>query len=171
DALQRGLQEVEVTAGVEDAQGKPKNAAVTVTLREPDGTISPVPLSDGPIRRGLLAQPREVGVYTLSITAEVDGKTLQTRQQFQVARQDREARQLLANFGLLQNLAKTGEGMFVPLEKFPELLQRLKRDIQPRRRTVITRQDILGVWRWWLLVLLVGLLCLEWILRKKRGLV
>ncbi len=172
DALQRGLQEVEVTAGVENAQGKPVDADVAVTLQTPAGASTPITLThEGTIRKGVLATPTEPGVYTLSMSAEVDGKGLQTQQQFQVVRPDRESRQMLANFGLLRSLAQAGGGMFVPLEKLPELFQRLRRDIQPRRRDVITREDALGDWRWWLLVLCTGLLCMEWVLRKKRGLV
>lgn len=172
DALQRGLQEVEVTAGVENAQGKPVAADVTVTLQPPAGETTPITLSpDGTIRKGVLTTPTEPGVYTLNISAEVDGKPLQAQQQFQVVRPDRESLQMLANFGLLRGIAKAGGGMFVPLDKLPELLRRLQRDIQPRRKDVITRDDVLGAWRWWLLVLFVGLLCTEWILRKKRGLV
>ncbi|MBN1942766.1 MAG: hypothetical protein JW849_05670 [Phycisphaerae bacterium] len=172
EALQRGLQEVEVTAGVEDAQGRPRDAAVTVTLQDPTGETTPISLStDGPVRRGMLVTPREEGVYTLTLSAEVDGKTLQTQQQFQAVRQDRESAQVLANFALLRTMADASQGMFVPLKDLPELLRRLLRDVQPRRYTAVTREDVLGPWRWWLFVLLVGLLCLEWILRKKRGLV
>lgn len=172
DALQRGLQEVEVTAGVEDARGKPRNVEIDVTLKTPTGENRTLALTnnEGDLRRCALT-PSRAGVYTLRISAELDGKTLQTDQQFQVVRQDRESRQVLANFGLLRTVAKSGGGMFVPLKNLPDLLQRLRRDVQPRRREVTTHEDILGTWRWWLLVLLLGLLCLEWILRKKQGLV
>jgi len=172
DALERGLQEVEVTAGVENAQGKSVAADVTVTLQTPAGETTPIALSpDGAIRKGVLTTPTEPGVYTLNISAEADGKPLQAQQQFQAVRPDRESLQMLANFSLLRGVAGAGGGMFVPLDKLSELLQRMQRDIQPRRKDVITREDVLGAWRWLLLVLLVGLLCAEWILRKKRGLV
>lgn len=172
DALERGLEEITLSAGAEDARGRPRRAEILVTLREPDGHTSPVTLSaDGPIRRGLLPAPHQIGVYTLTARTELKGKTLQARQQFEVLRQDPESRQVLADFRLLRAMARASRGSFQPLAKWPDLLRRLRRDLVPLRRTAVAHREVLAEWRWPSLILLVGLLCAEWGLRKKRGLV
>ena len=172
-ALERGTQEVEVTGGVEDSRGQPTaQSDVKITLSAPDEKISLVELQPGKtMRRGTLPPPTRPGTYVLTITAQVDGKDLTAEQQFRVVRRDRESGEVLANHALLRRMAQAGNGRFVPLRGLPDLLKTLRREISPQKRRVTTTQDLLGPLRWVILLLIIALLCGEWVLRKKKGLV
>ena len=173
DALERGTQEVEVTGGVEDSRGQPTaQSDVKITLSAPDEKVSPVELQRGKtMRRGTLPPPTEPGTYVLTITAQVDGQDLTAEQQFRVVRRDRESGEVLANHALLRRMAKAGNGRFVPLRDLSDLLKTLRREIIPQKRRVTTKQYLLDPLRWIILLLVIALLCGEWALRKKKGLV
>jgi uncharacterized membrane protein len=166
-------QKAPVTAGVEDSQGLPlSDADVHVKLIQPDKKIVPVSLQVADrVRRGLLRIPNMPGLYTLEISATVDGKPLKAEHKFQVLRRDLESAEVLANFDLLKRMVDQSGGRFVPLREFSQLLKSLQAASQPRRRQVNSTRDLLARLRWPIVLLLVALLCGEWILRKKKSLV
>jgi hypothetical protein len=180
EALKSGLEEAEVTAGVEDPSGEPIPGAKTkVTLTDPSGRVTPVDLPVGlssttpgqPVRRAILPAPRQAGLYTLEISAEVGGKLLSASQQFQVARRDRENAEVLADFALLRRMAAAGEGRFIPLRRLGLLLLQVRRFSLPEPCSVTTRRDVLGPWQWAIVLTLIALLCGEWIVRRRKGMV
>ncbi len=166
---------VDVTAGVEDAQGlRLTDAPVQVTLTSPDGKTAPLTLAtekDRRFARLTAFQVPQPGTYKLKISAEVVGKTLTSEHGFEVLERDLEAIDVLANFKLLQRLSGDTSGRFVPLSELGGLLGKLSITTHPRRRVRAENLDFAASLRWPLVAALVALLCAEWIIRKRRGLV
>ncbi|MCK5113711.1 MAG: VWA domain-containing protein [Phycisphaerae bacterium] len=173
DLLKRGVQEVVVTAGVEDPRGKPITDLETTTmLIAPDGGKQDVIFDrQEHLLRGILPPLREVGVYRLEIKGVVDGKELSAEHRFEVTLQDIEAGEVLANFGLLKRMAEAGGGEFHHLWQLEKLLANLKETVRSDRHRSETVVDIMTQLRWSILIALIVLLCTEWALRKHSGLV
>lgn len=174
DRLKNGRQEIHVTAGVEDSQGKPlPDAPMSVTLTDPDGRTETIRLGrEDRGRRGILPVPRGTGEYRLDITAEADGKTLHNSYTFAVRQRDLESGAVLANFDLLQRMSREGHGRFVPLANLEALLDDLRAAAAPRRIEYARYHDLTaGRNAWAIFLVLLALLCAEWILRKRRNLV
>ena len=172
--LTSGLESIDVTAGVEDPRGRPlPNAPVTVTLTHLDSaTVTPVQVrSEGPMRRGRLTGTTAAGLYELRITASVAGKEITATHRFEIIRRDLESREALANLGLLREMAAASEGHFVSLARFPALIEKLRIASRPKKRVVATYNELGRTLRWPVVALLICLLCVEWALRKRRGLV
>ncbi|MFB3892234.1 MAG: glutamine amidotransferase [Phycisphaerae bacterium] len=198
DRAEMGVESIEVTAGVEDAFGNPVlDAPREVTLSPPARAGStqpgaPVPLqlqragartqqsghlSDQPVLRAILPPPTIPGTYTLKITADVGGKKLTAENRYEIIDRDLEAVDILANFATLRQMADVSKGKFAPLSGLPKLLEDLHKTILAanalRVRQEVTHLD-LGrepAIFWPLLVLLMGLFCAEWAIRKRKGLV
>jgi hypothetical protein len=171
-----GKETVEITGGVEDPQGSPMpDANVRVTLTAPDGRSVPLVLAPQDHRRGVklsAVQLPSPGVYTLKLEAEVAGKALSAEHRFDVQQRDLEALEVLANFKLLQRLSEETKGEFVPLAKLGELLSRIRASgASPKIVRQIEHFDLAGHYRWPVIGTLLGLLCLEWAIRKRKGLV
>ena len=171
--LERGVQEVEITAGVENSRGKPLNdPKTTTTLIAPDGEKQEITLQrEGYTLRGVLPPLREKGIYRLEIKGLVDGKELSAEHRFEVRVLDVESSEVLANFDLLKRMAKLGGGEFFHLAKLEKLLSNLRVLSHQDRRRSVTTVDIMAKLRWSILVILIVLLCTEWALRKHSGLV
>jgi len=172
--LEAGLETIDVTAGVEDPRGRPlPDAPVTVTLTHLDSqTAAPVQVrSEGPMRRGRLTGVAAAGLYELRITASVAGKEIAATHRFEIIRRDLEAREALANLALLREMAAASEGHFVELARFPGLIEKLRIASRPKKRVVATYNELGRTLRWPVVALLIVLLCAEWALRKRRGLV
>src|SRR5262249_51907814 len=50
-----------------------------------------------------------------------------------------------------------------------ENLEQLPADVKPQKSPLTHREEIL-LWNWWVMTLLIGLLTVEWFLRKFNGL-
>jgi len=165
---------IEVTAGVEDPSGRPMHEApVAVTLTDPGGETSAVHLEDaGQMRKGKLPLPSQAGIYTLKIEAKVAGKELAAEHKFNVVLEDLESMDVLANHGLLRRMAAASNGRFVPLVALRAFLADLEVTTRPRIRPTPPRtEDLAGRFRWWVVVAVIALLCAEWALRKRMGLI
>jgi hypothetical protein len=171
--LKTGADVIHVTAGVEDASGIPvPDAPVEVTLDGPDGHRRPIRLqSDGRLRRTELRQLSASGLYTLRISAQLDGKQLTGEQQFEVIMRDLEAQDILANPDLLRRMAQLSNGQFVELAAMGELLEKVRVSGLPTFRDVAVQRDLSRYLRWPIVAVLIALLCVEWGTRKRRGLV
>jgi len=171
--LAAGAEVIEVTAGLEDATGRPLlQAPASVTLTGPDGAATAVALApDDRVRRGRLLPPTRPGTYRLAISAEVGGKTLAAEHRFDVVRRDLESLDVLANLDLLRMVARDSGGQFVPLEQLGGLLRRVQLAARPRTVSVLEYRHLDAEMRWVLLAALAALLCLEWSVRKRKGLV
>ena len=166
---------VEVTAGVEDPQGRPLvQAPVKVTLAAPDKPPVPLQLKgEENLRRIKLPGsvfPRP-GLYTLKIETQVAGRELAAEHRFEVIERDLEALDALANFDLLRRVAAESGGTFATLSGLAEVLRDVQIDSRPKIRERIETRDLTAELRWPLLVVLAALLCIEWAVRKRRGLV
>ena len=168
---------VEVTAGLENPQGRPLlDAPAGVSLTDPNGRTVPLKLRADPqraLRRTTIAPARltRPGTYKLAISGEVAGRTLSADHQFEIINPDLEARDVLADFGLLNRVAQASGGVFVPLNELGDLLDAVQLQSRPRPRPRVEALDYAARYRWWLLGVLVALLCAEWAFRKKKGLV
>ncbi|MFP4216645.1 MAG: glutamine amidotransferase [Planctomycetota bacterium] len=173
--IESGSESIEVTAGVEDPTGKPLLAArPEVILTGPDQSRSQLKLAPGDenlFGRIPLPRVRQAGSYKLEIRHTMDGKPLESTHRFEVIKKDLEALQALANFDLLKQMARESSGQFVPLRDLGELMDDLSLATQPRSERRIARTDLAGEYRWPLLIALAVLLCAEWMLRKRKGLV
>ena len=101
----------------------------------------------------------------------MDKKTLTAEHRFEVVRRDLESHDLLANFELLKRMAAASGGRFRPLAKLDELLGELHPKAQPTEVVEPRHDELSDRFRWPILAVLVTALCLEWSLRKRRGLV
>ena len=173
DRLARGVDAIEVSAGLEDSQGRPMTETpATVTLTAPDGTAGPVALRvEKAARVGKLAAPGGAGTYTLKIAADVGGKTLSAEHRFEIVQRDLESMEMLADFDLLRQMSQASKGEFVTLSQLGSLVGRLRILCRPKQREVIEYEDLADYNRWPLVIILISLLCVEWAIRKRRGLV
>jgi uncharacterized membrane protein len=174
--LVSGTETVEVAAGVEAPQGSPMpQAPVKLTLTAPGGKAMPLQLATEDHRRVARLSGVQLpapGTYSLKLEAEVAGKPLSAEHRFDVKERNLEALDVLANFKLLQRLSDETKGRFVTLAGFRDLLARLGEGAAaPRIVRQIEHFDLGGYLRWPVIVAIVSLLCLEWALRKRRGLV
>ena len=166
---------MEVRAGVEDSSGRPlPRTDMKITLTSPSGKVTPVELEIAKtMRRGKLRTPAEPGLYRLKVIAPSPGTEgeLEAEHQFEVVRRDLEALEVLSNHDLLRRISAESNGRYVTIDHLDQLLRELRTTAEPRTETLIIRHDLAEVMRWWVVVLLIALLCVEWIARKRRGLI
>lgn len=166
---------VDFTLGAESEKGEALDkAAFEVRVEKPDGSLETVIASRrGGASAGSFADTSAPGDYRITVTARNDGKSVGTATaRFSVSDQDVELDQPAAEPAFLASLAgMTAEagGTSVAPEELPDLLERLKAKAQEFDEEII---ETITLWdRWPPLVMFVGLLSMEWYLRKKWGLV
>lgn len=179
--LADGAAVIEVTAGVEDAAGRPADApAMQVSLIDAAGLQTPVALrADGNLWRGQLAA-LPGGAYTLRLVADLDGEPLTAEHRFEVARRDLESAEATANLALLRRMgsaAAAAGGGYRPLSGLEEVLESFSptspsASARPRPvRTEVRISRLADDNRWALLAGLLAMLTAEWMTRKRAGLV
>ena len=123
--------------------------------------------------RGIIDRTQDAGDYTLSISATAGGKSLgSAKVQFLVYEQDLELDNPAADPTLLASLAKITEqagGQSLAPEELPDLLERIKR--QPQELEVQTQIKHTPWDTWPFMLLFMSIICFEWFLRKRWGLV
>jgi hypothetical protein len=140
----------------------------------PDGTRRPVRLThENTEMAGMVAETQQAGDYTLEVTA-MHGQTElgRAKARFLVYEQDLELDNAAADPTLLASLAKMSEaagGRLLAPEELPALLDELaKRPIEQ----LVEREVKETPWDTWpFFALFVGVLSVDWYLRKKWGLV
>lgn len=172
-----GSDGVEVNAYVVDAlSGLPMSSArVAVTLTDPDHKTVTLDMSARGDRWTGQVYPEQTGAYVLKLAVTADGREVgRAEARFVVESIDRERRQPLANLELLKALAavttKQG-GRYAELRDLPELLDALRNGDHRRRVTENVQTDIADDLRWEVLAIIGGLLAIEWVIRKRIGLV
>jgi hypothetical protein len=175
--LRSNLERVTLRAGVtEPTTGRmPDNASLTGTLTGPDGKARELRW----VRSGdaLTAQPSLTapGEYHVRVSARAGDKPLgESETAFVVVTPDPELADPTADLENLRRLAartRAAGGEYVPLEEFGRLIERLS----TRKRAALTRhvrrENLVDDRPWLWFGVFVGLLTVEWIARRRLGLV
>ena len=168
------------TAGARTAMGDViPNARLSATLTGPDGQPTPVRLSrKGDEFAGVIDRLTQPGSYQISVTAlDADGQQLgSATAHFEVMDQDVELSNPAADpdqMARLANLTRESGGRVVAPEQLPSLLKEIQQNPPQMVEEVLTRWQLADTWwdAWLVLGCLVGLLTVEWFLRKRWGLV
>jgi len=170
---------VVVTAGLEDSSGTPViSPRPDVELIAPDGTARGIPLAADPESRRFTARipasqlsPTAQRPYVLKLKATVDGKELSAQHSFEVAYRDLDSRDVEADLETLRVLAARTRGSFRRANEFEALIRQLYIDAAPIKKLVTERRDLTASLRWPAIIIIILLLCVEWAIRKRRGLV
>ncbi len=169
--FQRGRR-VEFSVGVLAATGETVTdgrGEATITL--PDGSQEKLALSQ---TKGVLGasfrETSQTGDYTLEATVTRAGEVLGTaRARFLVIEQDLELDNASADAGVMDSLAAMTGGKSLAPEEFPDALVELGKQGESLVESTEVKQNLWDTWP--LFLVLVGLLGLEWYLRKRWGLV
>jgi hypothetical protein len=164
---------IDFSAGARTTEGVSiEGATFNATLVAPDGTKRPIPLTRQAQQYvGQLRDVIEPGDYSIAVSASKDGALVgETKARFVVFEQDLEMENSAARPELMASLAKlTGDsgGEAIAPEQLPELLKRIKQE--PRDREVATETKFTPWDSPLFFLIVVGLLCVEWYLRKRWG--
>jgi uncharacterized membrane protein len=166
---------VEFGAGAQSPHGEIfSDAQFQVEVILPDGKHRPVHLTRGSEEMsGLVAETQQAGDYTIVIRASRAGEDLGTaKARFLIYEQDLELDNAAADPTLLASLAKMSDqagGRLLAPEELPALIEQIKH--QPLE-TEVEREVQETPWDTWpFFALFVGVLSVDWYLRKKWGLV
>ena len=111
-----------------------------------------------------------LGDYTVRIQATHNGQLLgEAQARFLVYEQDRELENPAADRGALENLAMMTGGRAIAPEQLPELLEQFKKAVHNFEVETQVRRTLWDTWPFFLAF--IGLLVVEWFLRKRWGLV
>jgi hypothetical protein len=164
---------VTATFGAQDDQKQPiADATYTVEVVAPDGKTTTVPAQKiGAENMADISGVTEPGDYQVLVTArqgqQVYGSPARTR--FIVDARDPEMDNPAADPGLMAEIATiTGAVPVAPEQTGQFLTDLLKEGLN----TEVTRYTQINLWDGWpLLLLFVGMLVTEWVVRKRRGMV
>ncbi|MHC4401342.1 MAG: glutamine amidotransferase [Planctomycetota bacterium] len=165
-------QRVEFTVGAKSAIGDPvEDASFQVEIELPDGSREPVRLTRGEaMATGSFAKTQTAGDHAVHVTATQGDEPFGTgRARFLVSDQDLELDNPAADATVMEGLAAITGGKPTVPEELPGLIDRLAlqtEGLEVRRETKKTLWDT-----WGMFLVLVGLLGVEWYLRKRWGLV
>ena len=171
--LKKGAR-VEISAGIANSQGVvPKSQpAVVVTIFKNKKKIKSITLiRDGDEYRGHFSKIQKPGIYDVELTTKVDGQNVKATQQFEVIKKDRESSELLANKKLLARLGRITRGRAYEVHDFAKLIEKIKAGYTPATRKIVRRESLFGAYRWWFVLAMIGLMIIQWIARRKKGLV
>ena len=163
---------VEFTMGAKSPTGEPIADVVwQARVKLPNGNLGQTRLRhQGDEMSGLFLDALAPGDYVVQVEAKAKGQTLGTAQaRFLVYEQDLEMDNPAADLGAMESLAVMTGGRAVAPEQLPNLLAELK---QAAHNFEIETQIKHTLWDTWpFFSTLVGLLLVEWYLRKRWGLV
>jgi hypothetical protein len=166
---------VDFAVGAEDPQGKPiDSAAFDVAVETPNGrTIELRPSKRDENWGAVFRETGRPGDYRIRVAAKDGGETVGTAEaRFVVPDQDLELDRPAAEPSLMAQLAemtKASDGAALAAEELPDLLKRLAERPQDLKEQVLARSTYWDKWPFFLTF--VGLLSVEWFLRKRWGLV
>jgi uncharacterized membrane protein len=165
---------VEFTVGAATAQGQPvADAQFAAHVVLPGGKQADVRLrhegTTGTLS-GTFLDTQGVGDYTVVAEATLNREAIgSARARFLVFEQDLELSNPAADVGALESLAAMTSGKTVAPEQLPKLLDEIK---EGTKELEVETQSKDTLWdNWGFLLCFVGLLVVEWFLRKKWGLV
>jgi uncharacterized membrane protein len=166
---------VEFATGAEDAQGEPVDGAqFEVAVNTPEGRAVEVhPTRSGEDWAAVFRETAKPGDYKITVTAKSGIETLgKAESRFLVPDQDLELDRPAAEPSLMAQLAemtRPAGGAALAAEELPDLLKRLADKPPELKEEVVAKVTYWDTWPF--LLLFVGLLGVEWFLRKRWGLV
>ena len=112
--------------------------------------------------------PLPAGLYTVRGTAELPGRTVQSKPlQFRVSQTSVEFRNTAQDRGALERIARRTGGAYTTPTGVEELAKKI--DVAPREVPVVSESVLRASTSWFIAVLL--LLSAEWLLRKRTGMI
>ncbi len=163
---------VEFAMGAQSPTGEPiRDAEFKVEVVLPDRTrrsLAPVRQDDR--MEGSFRDTQAAGDYAVEVTATHDGMALgSARSRFLVFQQDLELDNAAADAASLQSLAAMTGGESLAPEQLDDLIRRLAKNTESLEIQQEIKEPFWDTWPFFLAV--VGLLGVEWYLRKRWGLV
>ncbi len=163
-------EQADIRARLRDAEGRPvSDASVSAVLFRDGQKVATITLSpnEGGLYRGRTTA-LDSGSYELAVdTAAVPSDQLKARTQFTVTARENIERTLLSlNEDLLRQVSLTGGGEYLREEQCDALIERLA----PLSSGQVIESDTVLWQSWWWFLPIVLLLTIEWILRKRLGL-
>jgi len=163
---------VEFTAGAQSPNNEPiRDAQYQAEIVPPHGPRQPAILvRQDEAMTGAFRDTTAPGDYAIEVTARRGDQLLgTTRARFFVAPRDLELDNASADPDSMEILAKATGGKAIAPEQLPELVRELTRQTRYLEVKQETKKTFWDTWPFFLAV--VGLLGLEWFLRKRWGLV
>ncbi len=165
-------QRVEFTVGANGPAGEPlADVTFKAEVVMPDGARRPLPLvRQGDQMAGSFRDTQTAGDFAIEVEAHAKDNPLGTaRARFLVYQQDLELDNASADASMMESLAAMTGGRSLAPEQLPDLLQQL---LDESQRFDVQRETKKTFWDTWPFFLtLVGLLAIEWYLRKRWGMV
>ncbi len=163
-------EQADIRARLRDAEGRPvSDASVNAVLWRDGQRVATITLSpdEGGLYRGRTTA-LDSGSYELSVdTAAVPAEQLKARTQFAVTARENAERTLLSlNEDLLRRVSLAGGGEYLREENADALVEKLA----PLSSGQVIESDTVLWQSWWWFIPIVLLLTIEWILRKRFGL-
>lgn len=164
-------QRVEFGVGAQSPTGEPvRDATFKTEIVLPDGTTRPVRLAQGEEMSGSFRETQAAGDYTIRVSATKGQEVLgSTQARFVVYEQDLELDNASADATMLDSLAAMTGGQSLAPEELPALLERLAKETESLEVQTETKKTLWDTWPF--MLAFVGLLAVEWYLRKRWGLV
>jgi len=160
-----------LTFGARSADGsRLKDADFEIEVTKPDGKIEkPIARQSNDETTAEFANTSDPGDYWVRVSASRKGEFISSAYtRFVVDARDLELDYPSADYDFLKELAAMTGGSSIKPEELGSLFERLKQN----KFSALTRYQVIPLWdNWGLLVVFVGLMTVEWYLRKKQGLV
>ncbi|HOA74679.1 MAG TPA: VWA domain-containing protein [Phycisphaerae bacterium] len=175
--LQAGDEQVVLRAGINEPTtgGLPAQSAITGEIVAPDGRTTLLvwtAAGDGFEARPTIDQP---GEYKVRVQGSIANQPVgQAEAGFIVESVDREMSEPFADLESLERLAaRTASigGQYIPTEQFSQLLERIRASSSESRITRAHRHYLVDDHPWFWLAAFIGMLAMEWIVRRRLGLV
>lgn len=170
-------EEVELRIRVYDDDFSPATDAIlTLTSKNTTGEKVELPYAPTSYPGEYLAtyQPASEGFFTVEVEAQRQGKILGNDETlFRVAQLQREFENAAPDDRFLRKIADLTGGKFFPLTTTsPDLVTEIGRVLEGKAQYKIIEERPLEIRNtWWAFLVLVGLFSLEWILRRRSGLI
>ncbi len=165
---------VEFTAGTNSPHGEPVlDATFKAEIVLPSGARRPLALvRQGDQMSGVFSETQTSGDYTIEVTAAAENLLRTTKARLLVFEQDLELDNAAADPTLLGSLARMtaqAGGQLLAPEELSTLVERLKKEPLDLETKTDEKQSPWDTWPFFMVF--VSLLCVEWVLRKRWGLV
>ncbi len=166
-ALYSSGEKVLFDARVLAGDGSPvKSAQVEVTLEGPEGSVKLLLEPDAFGRYTAAYMPQGVGAYHYEARAVIEGEPAGVDSgRFNVEAYNVEKETLRQNRELLQAISRASGGIYLPADSVASLADTLKAP----PRIVLEGWSRRFFLNWDMFLLVIGLLSLEWFIRKRRG--